>query len=42
MERCAISCIAAQFVWDTVQQDLPPLKIIIEQELVQHLEACRR
>ncbi len=26
--------VAAQFVWDTVQQALPPLKVIIEQELV--------
>ena len=25
--------VAAQFVWDTVQHALPPLKVIIEQEL---------
>jgi uncharacterized protein with HEPN domain len=27
--------VAAQVVWDTVQHALPPLKVIIEQELGQ-------
>jgi uncharacterized protein with HEPN domain len=25
--------VAAQFVWDTVQRDLPPLRAVVEQEL---------
>jgi uncharacterized protein with HEPN domain len=26
--------VAAQFAWDTVQHDLPPLKVIIEEEIL--------
>jgi uncharacterized protein with HEPN domain len=25
--------VAAQFVWDTVQRALPPLRIVVEQEI---------
>lgn len=25
--------VAAQYVWDTVQRDLPPLRVVVEQEL---------
>jgi uncharacterized protein with HEPN domain len=28
--------VAAHYVWDTVQLELPPLRIVIEQELTQH------
>jgi uncharacterized protein with HEPN domain len=29
--------VAAQYVWDTVQRALPPLRVVIEQELARSI-----